>query len=955
MKKWKVLGCLAAACIAALAFLFISPVAFADTDTNAIDSNTNPNLYDAILADKGASVDANGDGILQASELHTISGQLNLSDKNITDAGGLQYCDQVTSLNIYDNNLTANLSDIAAMPALTSLDISDTGITDVSSVFSSPSALTSLNLARNSLSLNDLKKLTDNAANFPDLTTLVLDNNTGLGNDGADAVDKAFPGLTDLEMTYCGLTDISGLADMTHLQSLYIARNTSLSDISVVQHMPDLQTLVAWDDSITSISCITNSNLPELRDLDLRNSKGVTDISALAGMNSSLRTLDLSGTGVSGTGFQPLQSLTNLTSLRLDAMAVTDADLQAYVSNLTNLWEITLEDDDANITSLSPLTGLTNLNHIDLIGDRHITDLPLLQDFPNLHELVYPESGLTNLSFLANVSHLTYLWIGDNYISDLSPIAGFHNCELIIDHNALNLSDPATTAAISTLEANSCTVSDTPQKQFTVNYSIDAAKGTASKAQDTGLAYGQSVTMPTVTAANPSQYAFSHWNKAGSGSAGSGATTALTVSSFNDNNYDGNSGIYTVTYTAVFSAPGAYLSDPGISGGTLSTAFAKTKYSYKVSMTEAQDKIIFAPVPEISGASVWVSGTLITPSNPSKSFNIDYNQTKTVSVKVKYGKSTHTYTFTVHRAKSTYNLLTTLTAYANGATVPFNVQNDPGTTITFDPNANHYYLNVGENTAKVTIKAAGDSSQHETVSPKSATYSLQYGQTKTVKVSARSQSGKTNPYTVTITRAKCSDAYLSSLKTSSSQYKITPAFNKNTLSGYAVYLPYNVGSVTLSAKAEGYKASVVFTNVATGAVSKKGSMKVSAGIGSPVEVKVTVTAHDGTVKEYTVTVYCGAQITSFTASPMSNSYAVLKPNGTDVITFTWTQTGYARTGMQINGNIFWDNYAAGTHTCEWNGSSEGNVLPPGYYVAHLYTVCGGKTSDEATVDIEILP
>ena len=85
-----------------------------------------------------------------------------------------------------------------------------------------------------------------------------------------------------------------------------------------------------------------------------------------------------------------------------------------YKSDLESLTSLDLEDN--NISDISPLTGLTNLEELGLDGNE-ISDIS-------------PLSGLTNLEMLG---------LDGNEISDISPLSGLTNLEeLWLDRNPLS-------------------------------------------------------------------------------------------------------------------------------------------------------------------------------------------------------------------------------------------------------------------------------------------------------------------------------------------------------------------------------------------------------------------------------------------------------------------------------------------------------------------------------------
>jgi VCBS repeat-containing protein len=282
-------------------------------------------------------------------------------------------------------------------------------------------------------------------------------------------------------------------------------------------------------------------------------------------------------------------------------------------------------------------------------------------------------------------------------------------------------------------------------------------------------------------------------------------------------------------HTVTSPDPSAYLNSVGISAGKLSRSFSKSVYSYNIALGENQPSVTLTPVKEWDGATVTINGKAVS----SSTIAVANGKTVKATVKVTYGKTSKTYTFSIARAKSTNNNLSGLTSTAG----KFNAGFSAGVT--------NYTLTLDENTPSATIKAAVQNSLAKS-SPSSKKVTLKNGQSKTVKFTVKAQSGAKKTYAVTVTRAKSSNTALKSLKTDSSKYPLSPAFSTGT-TGYTVTLPAEKSKVTISAKAANSLTGVTVDG-------KKGSKKFTLANGQSITVKVVVTAQSGVKKEYTVTI-----------------------------------------------------------------------------------------------------
>ncbi len=135
------------------------------------------------------------------------------------------------------------------------------------------------------------------------------------------------PNVTELDLSNTELTDVSPLAGLTGLQTLWL-HNTQVSDLSPLAGLSGLQTLY------------------------LGNTQ-VSDLSPLARL-TGLQTLYLNYTQVSDVS--PLAGLTGLQRLRLDFTPVSDV---SPLAGLTGLRKLDL--DNTQVLDVSPLAGLTGL------------------------------------------------------------------------------------------------------------------------------------------------------------------------------------------------------------------------------------------------------------------------------------------------------------------------------------------------------------------------------------------------------------------------------------------------------------------------------------------------------------------------------------------------------------------------------------------------------------------
>jgi len=255
-------------------------------------------------------------GDIHASELTTLT-TLIADYKGIANLKGLEYCTNLTQLNLNSNQI----SDLTPLASLTKL--------------------TYLVLDRNQIS---------------NLAPLAHLNN-----------------LTDLSLWLNQISDISPMAsltNLTYLQLCYQLSHDQISDISPLAGLTNLTHLGLYANQISNLSPLTG--LTKLTVLSLGANK-IIDLSPLAGL-TNLTNLQLSINQISD--ISPLAGLTNLTQLGLNTNQINNL---TPLAGLTNLTELGLGDDwgGNQISDLSPLVGLTNLSNLQLKSNKIMDISPL--------------------------------------------------------------------------------------------------------------------------------------------------------------------------------------------------------------------------------------------------------------------------------------------------------------------------------------------------------------------------------------------------------------------------------------------------------------------------------------------------------------------------------------------------------------------------------------------------
>jgi len=271
--------------------------------------------------------------------------------------------------------------------------------------------------------LSNLTELNLNYKEITDITPLsALTNLTSLNlycNHITDITRlSALTNLTSLNL-YCNhITDITRLSALTNLSKLELSEN-QITDITGVSALVNLTYLNLYDNQITDITGV--SALANLTYLNLYDNQ-ITDITGVLGL-TNLTYLALSDNQI--IDITGLSGLTNLTRLSLENNQIIDI---TGLSGLTNLTQLQLGDNE--IIDIIPLSTLTNLTQLQL-GCNPITDITGLSGLTNLTKLSLYDNPITDITPLSALTNLTDLNLQCNAITDITPLLGLTNLTIL--------------------------------------------------------------------------------------------------------------------------------------------------------------------------------------------------------------------------------------------------------------------------------------------------------------------------------------------------------------------------------------------------------------------------------------------------------------------------------------------------------------------------------------------
>lgn len=330
---------------------------------------------------------------------YTVGGvieELDFKDASI-EAEVRKILDAAEDKTLYSNDLwgitefvvpagAANYEDLSKFTYLKKLSISD-GKTGQLQYISGLSYLTSLNITNTAVSSDEVK------------------------------VIGSLPQLTQLTLSNCGLTTISGLESAYALTDLNLNNNT-LRNISALSSMPMLQSLYLADNALTDLKAL--SNLQALSILDVSRNT-IHDISPLTGL-TNLTQLNISSNKISD--LSSIDKLVKLVVFRADGNILTDI---SKLAACVNIMELKLSNN--SIEDLSAIATMKKLAHLDF-SHNLVTALPAFASDCELVSIDGSYNLLTNLDALAGLPRLNNIFM--DYNEEIESVEPLASCPVLI-------------------------------------------------------------------------------------------------------------------------------------------------------------------------------------------------------------------------------------------------------------------------------------------------------------------------------------------------------------------------------------------------------------------------------------------------------------------------------------------------------------------------------------------
>ena len=245
-----------------------------------------------------------------------------------------------------------------------------------------------------------------------------------------------FKNLEHLNLSMHNIEDISKLSQLTNLNHLELMNN-KITNVDALRNLTNLNYLVLSGNKLQIENLDFLSNLTNLETLYLNFDNygalsvdvDLSDISALRNL-TKLKTLSISGSNLED--ISPLENLTSLESIHFGYNKINNLN---PISNLTNLKSFSISRNSFDGEYTVPITNidaLSNLNKLRSLKLMHIQveDLDALSGLTNLQSLeVSYDRNLTNIDGISNLTNLTWLELTHNSLKDITALRNLINVE----------------------------------------------------------------------------------------------------------------------------------------------------------------------------------------------------------------------------------------------------------------------------------------------------------------------------------------------------------------------------------------------------------------------------------------------------------------------------------------------------------------------------------------------
>ncbi len=242
-----------------------------------------------------------------------------------------------------------------------------------------------------------------------------------------------------LDLNNSGISSLQGISNFTELEELNLANN-KIEDIKEIKDLNKLKSLNLRGNKISNLAMLDYLPL-SLKFLDLSSNYGFGDSENSSIMSKLSRLINLEELIIIHNSMKTTEGISNLTNLKylnlfdnyienIDGIAsLTNLEVLNLGENRTFSSEQSLENLNA---ALSPLQNLKELNLSTIIDPTYNGQIiPYLPELPKLEILNLEANNITDISNISNYTNLKELILYNNKISDMTPLAALSKLEYL--------------------------------------------------------------------------------------------------------------------------------------------------------------------------------------------------------------------------------------------------------------------------------------------------------------------------------------------------------------------------------------------------------------------------------------------------------------------------------------------------------------------------------------------
>lgn len=251
------------------------------------------------------------------------------------------------------------------------------------------------------------------------LATLRI-KNTPISNADLASI-LALPALTDLQLSGCGISSITGLDQAAKLTNLDLSNNT-IRNIDPISHLAELQILNLSQNALVDLSAL--AGLSKLEGLNV-SENALVSLTPLSRLGKLTKLFAASN---QITQVDAVSALIQLTHLDLSKNQITDV---TRLAKCTQLQELNLAGN--KLTTVDKLSALNKLTKIDL-SDNQITSFPAWEKSCALVTVIAANNKLTSVANLGGLEHLNNVDVDNN--TGITSLDALAVCPVLIQVNA---------------------------------------------------------------------------------------------------------------------------------------------------------------------------------------------------------------------------------------------------------------------------------------------------------------------------------------------------------------------------------------------------------------------------------------------------------------------------------------------------------------------------------------